>query len=88
MGKRLKGEFSVKQEKVVYRFFQYVGEPLTARKELAFEEQLYAQLLLDELCFNWNKSHLEDKINHAIETNNYNDFKKYSKAYKQYVWED
>jgi len=78
----------MKQEKVVYRFFQYVGEPLTARKELAFEEKLAAQLLLDELVFKWNKSHLEEEINHAIETNNYVDFKKYSEAYKQYVWED
>ncbi|MFD1065763.1 IDEAL domain-containing protein [Oceanobacillus locisalsi] len=78
----------MKQEKVVYRFFQYVGEPLTARKELAFEDKLIAQFVLDELVFNWNKSHLEDKINQAIDANNHSDFKQYSEAYKQYVWED
>ncbi|GIO21612.1 hypothetical protein [Oceanobacillus sp. J11TS1] len=78
----------MKQEKIVYRFFQYVGEPIVARKELSFEDQLYAQLLLDELCFSWNKSCLEEEINQAIETNNYTNFKKYSEVYKQYVWED
>ena len=88
MGKRLKGETSMKQEKIVYRFFQYVGEPIVARKELSFEDQLNAQLLLDEICFNWNKSYLEEELNRAMETNNYMNFEKYSETYKQYVWED
>lgn len=78
----------MKQEKIVYRFFRYDGEPLTARKELNFEDQLYAQLILDELCFNWNKTHLEEELNHAIDTNNHKDFLETSKAYRQYIWED
>jgi len=75
------------KEKVVYRFFRYNGNTLHARKEIPFEFKLNAQLILDEICFKWNKKQLVRKINHSIETNNKDEFLRLSKEYNNYIWE-
>lgn len=75
------------KEKVVYRFFRYNGNTLHARKEIPFEFKLKAQLVLDELCFKWNKEQLVRKLNHAIDTNNKEEFRQLSKEYNDYIWE-
>ncbi|RKQ31254.1 hypothetical protein [Oceanobacillus halophilus] len=77
----------MKKQKVVYRFCRYKGEKLHARKEIPYELKFSAQLLLDEICFNWNKQKIVEKLNHSIETGNKNDFISFSNAYKQFVWE-
>lgn len=77
----------MKREKLVYRYFRYEGEILKARKETPFEFKLTARMMLDELCFNWNKEKLEVAINSAIETGNKEEFIQLSELFKQYVWE-
>ncbi|MBP1968958.1 hypothetical protein J2Z83_001061 [Virgibacillus natechei] len=77
----------MKQEKLMYRFYRYEGKTLQAKRKIPFEIELTARLLLDELCFNWNKNKLESEINDSIETRNEDEFIKLSELFKQYVWE-
>ncbi|TCT23629.1 hypothetical protein EDD68_10639 [Melghiribacillus thermohalophilus] len=80
----------MKKQKTYYQLVRYDHKgngPFKARKEIPFEIKLAARLFLDELTFNWNKSYLEDKINHAIDEENLDDFKKYGEYYAPYTWE-
>jgi hypothetical protein len=77
----------LKKQKVNYHFRRYAVTELYARKEIPYEFGLNAQLMLDEICFNWNKQKILDKIHNSIEMNNKEDFLKYSHEYKDYVWE-
>jgi len=77
----------LKQQKVIYNFRRYAGTELYARKEIPYEFGLNAQLMLDEICFNWNKQKILDKIHYSIETDNKDEFLKYSQVYMDYVWE-
>lgn len=77
----------MKKEKVSYRFYPYEGKVLSAKREISFEIQLTSRLILDELCFNWNKKMLEEKINKSIQKGNKDEFKSVREEYLQYIWE-
>ncbi|MGJ9459302.1 IDEAL domain-containing protein [Oceanobacillus sp. CF4.6] len=77
----------MKKEKIVYRFCRYQGERLQAKREIPYELRLFARLILDELCFNWNKKRLEEDINGSIEKGNKENFIKLSNEYKHFIWE-
>ncbi|WP_047982525.1 hypothetical protein [Ornithinibacillus contaminans] len=77
----------MKKEKVIYRFCPYEGKVLNARREISFEIRLSSRLLLDELCFNWNKQVLEKKLNNSIEKGNIEEFRSVREQYLQYIWE-
>lgn len=49
--------------------FHYVDTqyPIQARKEIAFDIQLAAQLLLDDLISEYNKASFDREVNHAID---------------------
>ncbi len=75
------------RQKEGYRFYRYNGKTLYAKREISYELRLNAQLVLDELCFNWNKLKLEEAINHSIDTGNKEQFLRLSKEYRNFVWE-
>jgi len=77
----------MEKEKVSYRFNRYSGKMIYARREISYEIQLVARLMLDELCFNWNKNRLLENIDRAFEEENKEKFLLISEKYKQYVWE-
>jgi len=77
----------MEKERLVYRFRRYNGETLKGRKEIPYELQLNARLILDELCFEWNKQKLQEELNHSMETVNEAKFMKLSEEYRQYIWE-
>lgn len=78
---------SMKKEKKVYRFNRYIGSVLHAKKVISFEIKISARLLLDELCFKWNKQNLEAAINESLDNNDQENFIRLSALYKQSIWE-
>lgn len=77
----------MKKQKVSYRFFRYEGPRLQAKKEIPFEMKLVARLMLDEMCFNWNKKQLEEKINDSLDEGNQALFLELSRKYKRYIFD-
>ncbi|MBC5636600.1 hypothetical protein H8S33_07155 [Ornithinibacillus sp. BX22] len=77
----------MKKEKVVYRFHPYKGKVLIATREISFEIKLSSRLILDELCFNWNKRMLEERMNQSIQKGNKDEFTSIRKEYLHYIWE-
>ncbi|HAM79934.1 hypothetical protein [Ornithinibacillus bavariensis] len=77
----------MKKERVVYHFYPYEGNVLNAKREISFEIKLSSRMILDEICFNWNKKMLEEKINSSIQKGNKEDFVKVRERYLQYIWE-
>ncbi|ALX48725.1 IDEAL domain-containing protein [Lentibacillus amyloliquefaciens] len=77
----------MKKQKVVYQLYRYAGGAIKAKREVPFEMKLSAQLILDELCFSWNKQKLQAAINHSIDTEDKETFVRLSKEYRHYVWE-
>lgn len=77
----------MEKARTVYEFRRYEGESLQAKREIPYEIRLQAQLILDELCFEWNKKMLEKQLNESIDTNNKKEFMRLSQLYKQYLWE-
>lgn len=77
----------MKKEKVIYRYMRYEGKQLQAKREISYDLKLISRLLLDEICFNWNKAQLEAAINSAIDDGNKEEFITLSEAYKQFIWE-
>ncbi|GGB51391.1 IDEAL domain-containing protein [Virgibacillus dakarensis] len=77
----------MKKQKVVYRYYRYDGNLLHAKREIPYELKLSSRLLLDELCFNWNKAQLEAAINKSIDEGNKTEFIKLSEEYKHFIWE-
>ncbi|RFA35207.1 hypothetical protein CAI16_08840 [Virgibacillus dokdonensis] len=77
----------MKKQKIVYQFFRYNGKKVKAKREITFELRLSSRLLLDEICFNYNKAYLEKQINRSIDEGNKSEFLKWSKAYKTFLWE-
>ncbi len=59
--------------------------PMKARKDMKYEIKLAARLILDEAIYQWNKSHLEKRINVAIDTEDIEAFNDLSKQYAEYV---
>ncbi|WP_249870194.1 IDEAL domain-containing protein [Oceanobacillus saliphilus] len=77
----------MKKEKIVYRFYRYQGKSINAKREIPYELRLFARLILDELCFTWNKIRLEEDLNSSLEKGNKEAFMKLSEAYRHFVWE-
>ncbi|MEC5423717.1 IDEAL domain-containing protein [Virgibacillus sp. C22-A2] len=77
----------MKKEKSVYRYCRFNGSVLHAKREIPYEIKLYSKLVLDELCFNWNKEKLEVAINSAIDSGNREAFYELSKVYSHFIWE-
>lgn len=76
----------MEKQKVNYHYYRYDGEVLQAKREIPFEVKLSSRLILDELCYTWNKAKIEDAINTAIDQGNKEEFINLSKRYKQYIW--
>lgn len=72
----------MKKQKRPYLFIVYTGQPIHARREIPYEIKLTTRLLLDELCFQWNKTRLEEAINESLETGNRAEFYQLSEAYR------
>ncbi|MFC4388643.1 IDEAL domain-containing protein [Gracilibacillus marinus] len=80
----------MKKQKMNYQlvpFVQNSNKEILARREISYEIKLASQLILDNLCFNWNKARLDERINQAIDDRNHQDFIMYSDSYKDYIWE-
>ncbi|HLR66565.1 IDEAL domain-containing protein [Virgibacillus alimentarius] len=77
----------MKKQKTIYRYYRYEGNILHAKREIPYELKLTSRLILDELCFKWNKKRLEAAINRSIDTGNKQEFLKLSKAYNHFIWE-
>lgn len=67
------------------QYHRYQGKVLKAHKEIPYEIQLKTRLMLDELCFNWNKAYFEREINRSIDENNKEAFLVLSEQYKDYI---
>ncbi|SDM01399.1 MULTISPECIES: IDEAL domain-containing protein [Sediminibacillus] len=80
----------MKKHKINYRL-QAFGtnrkSKIVARREISYEIKLATKLLLDELCFNWNKSRLEAQINNSIDASDREAFLSLSEQYQSYVKE-
>ncbi|WP_430787869.1 IDEAL domain-containing protein [Virgibacillus flavescens] len=77
----------MKKQKTFYRYYRYDGKPIAAKREISYEFKLVSRLLMDELCFKWNKDKLEDAINRSIDQGDKEKFLELSKAYKHFIWE-
>lgn len=77
----------MKKQKIIYRYCRYNGKKINAKREIAFELRFYSRLLLDEVCFNYNKAFIQERINKAIDTGDRDNFLKWSNAYRQFIWE-
>lgn len=77
----------MRNKQIVYRYFRYNGKPLHARREIPYEIKITSRLLLDELCFKWNKEKLITAINRSIDQGNKQEFMSLSKRYAQFIWE-
>lgn len=77
----------MKKEKVVLMFFRYDGKPVQAKREVPFEMRLQARMILDEMCFQYNRARLEENLNKALEERNKSVFVEYSEALKEFIWE-
>lgn len=77
----------MKKEKLIYKYKRYEGNVSSARKEIPFEFRLTSRMILDEICFQYNKQIIETSINQAIADDNKEKFMKSSEAFKQFIWE-
>lgn len=77
----------MKKHKSVYRYYRYNGHVLHAKREIPYHIKLSSRLILDELCFNWNKAKLEAQINESIDTANKEQFIKLGEQYNRFLWE-
>lgn len=78
---------AMKKEKVVHRYYPYKGKVLTAKREIPFAMKLTAKMLLDEICFNWNKGQIEEEINDTLAKGDKEEFKRLCEVYMDYIWE-
>lgn len=75
----------MKKQKLIYRFFRYDGEVILAKKETPFEIKLTARLVLDNLCYTWNKEQLQKQLDDAIDCGNVEKFNQLSTIYRSFV---
>ena len=54
------------------------------RNETPYYMQLTARLALDNLCYQWNETHLLKQIDYALDTSNKQLFDEYSLKYKKF----
>lgn len=78
---------SMKKQKVVYHYYRYNGDVLHAKREIPYELKLTTRLLLDELCFHWNKQRLEEAVNRSIDEGDKQTFLALSEKYRHFIWE-
>lgn len=74
------------KHKLVYRLCRYEGGVIKAKRETPYDIKLSSRLLLDNLCFTWNKKELQKRIDEAIDLGHKEKFMELSETYKQYVW--
>ncbi|WP_163971358.1 hypothetical protein [Oceanobacillus halotolerans] len=77
----------MRKQKVYYRYFRYTGNVLRAKREVPFEIRFTSRLVLDEICFFWNKTYIQSRLNDAIDQKNVDEFMRLSELYRQYIWE-
>lgn len=77
----------MKKQKLNYRFYRYEGKVLLAKNETPFEIKLSSRMILDQICYEWNKKYLQRKINDAIDRGDVKAFHKYGQAYRCFAWE-
>ncbi|TQS76585.1 hypothetical protein DX933_00325 [Ornithinibacillus gellani] len=77
----------MKTERVNYQFKRYKGKVLGARREISYEIQLSSRLLLDELCYKWNKKHIQAQLDQAIDNDDRHAFLTWSKVFSAYIRE-
>ncbi|KGX85303.1 IDEAL domain-containing protein [Pontibacillus litoralis] len=80
----------MKKQKVSYQIkstFMKGKKKVTAKKEVAFELKLASVLVLDELCYMWNKHHIEAQLNDAIDQQDKERFMELSELYKPFTHE-
>ncbi|MEI3607111.1 IDEAL domain-containing protein [Pseudogracilibacillus sp. SE30717A] len=77
----------MKKQKTNYRFIRYDGKVLLAKKEIPFEMKLAARLILDELCYTWNKKQLQKQLDQALLDGDEKEFATISKLYQQFILE-
>lgn len=74
------------KHKLVYRLCRYEGGVINARRATPYEIQLTSRIMLDNLCFTWNKKQLQKRIDKALDLGQKEKFMKLSEEYKQYIW--
>lgn len=77
----------MKKEKVVYRFNRYYGRVLVAKSEIPFHMKLTSRLVLDQLCYDWNKKQLQHQLDEALKRGDKELFEQLSIEYRQYIYE-
>ncbi len=80
----------MKKQKISYRLISFDrnrNNAILARREISYEIKLASQLMLDDLCFNWNKARIEEQINLAIDQNDKATFDILSEQFRSYIWE-
>ncbi len=75
----------MKKHVLKYRFFRYRGGVLIAKRDVPFDIKITSRMLLDELCFEWNKQFIVDRINESIDKKDEKAFIKYSELYKNFI---
>ncbi|WP_217586059.1 IDEAL domain-containing protein [Lentibacillus saliphilus] len=68
-------------------YVRYTGPVIRAKREIPYELQVSARLIMDELCYKWNKNQLEAAINDAIDSGDRNMFLELGEQYKPYRYE-
>lgn len=56
-------------------------------KEAPFEVAIIARLLLDDICYRWNKEQLQIAINETLDSGDYETFMELSEKYRAYAWD-
>lgn len=80
-----RGACSMNKEKVVYHFNRYDGKVLLAKNEIPYHIQLTSRLLLDQLCYDWNKKQLQKQLDKVLIEGNKELFEQLSLEYRQYI---
>jgi len=79
----------MKKATVSFRLNRFPSDEnvIYAMREVPYEIKLASTLVLDELCYNWNKTNLEQQVNEAIDYGDHEQFKQLSLMYKPYTFE-
>ncbi|HLS67656.1 MAG TPA: IDEAL domain-containing protein [Pseudogracilibacillus sp.] len=72
----------MKKERTVYKFYRYAGKAIVAKKDTPFEMKLQATLLLDDLCYTWNKEQLQRQLDEALDRRDRETFMTLSEKYR------
>lgn len=75
----------MKKQGKIYQYVRYEGQAIKARREVSYDIKLSSRLILDELCFHWNKERLTIAINQSIDTGDKAAFLELSEMYKVYI---